>query len=356
MSVSSPIMTLNTRDAPTHPQVTSPHVGPPSPEVSAFSVSGTLGMLLATLLWGCSFTWVKAAGSGINASLGNGVGSPIGPVALLGWRFAAAAVLWTLFLPRSLNGWSRRSFGRGALLGCSLFVPMFLQVLGLDRTSEALSAFLTSLTIIFVPLTLALFLGRPPHRQMWVAVGFASVGIWLMTGAEPTGFGVGALFGLLCGMTFTAHILLLDGIMKRETLGRMTVAQFTFVGATCLATCLLLPGGRELVTAEGMWKALAHGADSVALTPAGLLASDSVALNLFLVTLVSTLGAFTLQFAFQPRITPTLAALILLAEPIFAALFAYAMLGRSLGATAIAGAGLILAANVYAILRNAARA
>lgn len=41
------------------------------------------------------------------------------------------------------------------------------------------------------------------------------------------------------------------------------------------------------------------------------------------------------------------AALVYLAEPIFAALYAYAAVGRVLSAMAICGAGLILAANVF---------
>jgi drug/metabolite transporter (DMT)-like permease len=312
-------------------------------------------MLAASALWGCSFTWVKSAGAGINEAVGHASGSPTGPIAFLGWRFALAAVLWALLHPRALRGWTWRSVGRSALLGTAIFVPMAFQVLGLDRTSEAVSAFLTSLTIIFVPLTLALVLKRPPRGAMWIAVGLATIGIWLMTGASPEGFGVGELLGLGCGVSFTAHILLLDSIMRRESLGRMTVGQFAFVGLASLVTCSLLPGGTDVTAPVGMREALAHGLGSLEIGVQGLLASPSVLVNLVLVSVFSTLGAFTLQFAYQVRITPTLAALILLAEPIFASIFAYLMLGRSLGPVAIVGAALILAANVYAVLRDAAR-
>jgi drug/metabolite transporter (DMT)-like permease len=337
-----------------------PHVGPAvaptEPLVRVSRRSGVIGMLAASMLWGCSFTWVKAAGAGINASAGHAVTSPAGPIALLAWRFVLAALLWGLFHPRSLRGWTWRSAGRAALLGTALFVPMALQVLGLARTSEAVSAFLTSLTIVFVPLTLALLLRRPPRRDLWLAVALAACGIWLMTGAAPPGFGLGELFGLGCGVSFSAHILLLDAIMKRESFGRMTVGQFAFVGLAGLVTCALVPGGTEIIDIGGTRAALAHGWSAVDLGIADLLASRAVAVNLFLVTVVSTMGAFSLQFAFQPRITPTLAALILLAEPVFAAVFAYVMIGRELGSTVFIGAALILAANVYAILRDAGRA
>ena len=61
---------------------------------------------------------------------------------------------------------------------------------------------------------------------------------------------------------------------------------------------------------------------------------------------VSTMAAFGLMFYFQPKLDPTRAALIYLAEPIFAALYAYLSVGRALGAIALLGAALILAANV----------
>jgi len=32
---------------------------------------------------------------------------------------------------------------------------------------------------------------RPPRAALWLPVGLAALGIWLMTGAARTGFGVG---------------------------------------------------------------------------------------------------------------------------------------------------------------------
>ena len=81
--------------------------------------------------------------------------------------------------------------GRSIVLGAMLSCGMIVQHLGLDRTSEAVSAFLTSLTILFVPLILTLALRKPPAPVMWLGVVIATAGVWLMTGAAPSGFGVG---------------------------------------------------------------------------------------------------------------------------------------------------------------------
>jgi drug/metabolite transporter (DMT)-like permease len=68
--------------------------------------------------------------------------------------------------------------------------------------------------------------------------------------------------------------------------------------------------------------------------------------NVILLIIISTMTAFGLMFYFQPKLDPTRAALIYLAEPIFAALYAYLAVGRMLSAIAFLGAGFILAANV----------
>jgi drug/metabolite transporter (DMT)-like permease len=52
------------------------------------------------------------------------------------------------------------------------------------------------------------------------------------------------------------------------------------------------------------------------------------------------------MFYFQPKLDPTRAALLYLGEPIFAALYAYLAVGRTLSVMALLGAGLILSANV----------
>jgi drug/metabolite transporter (DMT)-like permease len=67
--------------------------------------------------------------------------------------------------------------------------------------------------------------------------------------------------------------------------------------------------------------------------------------HVVLLIVVSTMAAFGLMFYFQPQLDPTRAALIYLAEPIFAALYAYVAVGRGLGASVLLGASLILAAN-----------
>jgi drug/metabolite transporter (DMT)-like permease len=290
----------------------------------------TLALLAATLAWAGSFTWAKAAGDGVNHAAGLPSGALLGPILLLGWRFTVAGLLWLILFPGARYGWSWRSVRRSALLGLLLWAGQTVQMLGLDRTSEAVNAFLTSLTVVFV-LLMVVVVRRPPPSAIWMPVGMAAVGIWLMTGAAPTGFGAGEALGLGCAILFSAHMIVLGEIGRDESPWRMAAGQLLSVGLASAAMSLLVSHGPMPLTLQVQWE---------------IMTSPGIWWNMVLLIVVSTMTAFGLMFYFQPKIDPTRAALIYLAEPIFAALFAYLAAGRTLSAIALAGAALILAANV----------
>ena len=78
---------------------------------------------------------------------------------------------------------------------------------------------------------------------------------------------------------------------------------------------------------------------------AELLKAPGVGLNLALLIAMPTLYSYVAMIYFQPRVDPSRAALIYLAEPAFAAIFACVAAGRSMTLPAVVGAGLIFAAN-----------
>jgi len=287
----------------------------------------TIALVGSCLFWGGSFTWAKNAMTAINLRAGAAPGAALGPMLLIAWRFAIAGALWLAIFPAARRGWSWRSAGRAALLGCLFTVAMMAQQLGLDRTSEAVSAFLTSLSILFVPLLMLLALRRPPPAVLWIGVALATAGIWLMTGATPSGFGTGELLGLACSILFSIYLLAMNALVARDAPWRMAGAQFLVIG---IASAILLiafdPSARD---------------PRVLMIPF----SHEVLPNLSLLVTFATLGGFGLMVLYQPKLDPARAALIYLTEPIFAAAYAWMFAGSSLARPAIAGAALILIAN-----------
>jgi drug/metabolite transporter (DMT)-like permease len=288
-------------------------------------------LLLATVAWGFGFTWAKVGGETLNARSGLVEGSALGPVLLLAVRFLVAAVVMLVLVPAARSGWTTRSIGRSLVLGSLMGLGMILQHLGLDRSSEAVIAFLTSLTILFVPILMTFVLRRPPRPIFWAAVALATLGIWMMTGATPAGFGVGELLGLLCAIVFSIYLIAINALVPRDDPWRMTVGQFLVAGGMTLGMCLFVEGGPTALTPRRLiW----------------LFAEQAVWLNVLLLVIFPTLYSYTAMNIYQPRIDPTRAALIYLMEPLFAAAYAYLARGRTLDWQSLAGAALILTANL----------
>lgn len=314
----------------------SPGAGPSEAEAHR----AALALLLATVLWGCGFTWAKAAGEAVHRATSLPDGSTFGPTFVLAWRFALAGLAVFVLVPRARRGWTWRGLKRTTWVGALLAGSLVLQHTGLDRTDEAVSAFLTSLTILFVPLIMTVALRKPPALVMWIGVFLATVGVWLMTGATAKGFGAGEALGLACAVGFSLYLLAVNAVARDEDAWRMTAGQFLVVGVACFVACAFLRG-RDALRPD--------------LGAAVLVSGRAVWLNVLLLTLFPTIGAFSLLNHFQPKLDPTRAALIYLIEPVVAAAYAWVMVGRALGALMVLGAGLILAANVAVELLSARR-
>ena len=288
-------------------------------------------LLLGTVFWGCGFTWAKAAGEAVQDAAGLPRESAFGPVFILSWRFLLASVLWFVAFSASRRGWSASGILWATVIGFPLGAGLIVQHIGLDRTTEAVSAFLTSLTILFVPLLMIAVFRKPPRGVLWIGVLLATAGVWLMTGAQPTGFGWGEVLGIAAAFLFSLYILAVNAASTHETPWRMVGAQFGITAMICFASCVFLRGGPDHLHPTSMIR---------------ILSIRAVWLNLACLTLFTTLVAFGLLTFFQPLLDPTQAALIYLAEPIFATLYAAIAVGRRAGMMTLAGAALILIANV----------
>lgn len=243
------------------------------------------------------------------------------PMAFLAVRFLLGAlVLWPF---------ARRRPGRpgewrdGVRCGLALWVGYVLQTVGLQYTDSATSAFITYQLVVFVPLLEALVHRRRPHPATLIGVAVAVVGLVLLTDPGGAGgFGRGEVLTLGSAVAFGVHVLAVAGAVQRHDPVRLTAIQVGVVGALSAGPGLA-QGGLHL--------------------PAGAFGAAVAT------ALVATALAFVLQVSGQRHIPPTRAALLLLLEPVFAALLA-AVTGDPLGAVQLAGAAVILIAIVLSEL------
>src|SRR5688572_7755203 len=139
-----------------------------------------LAILLVTFFWGWTFIWMKQAVSASGRILGP-AGSTAGVGLFMSARFGIAAALLAL-LPGARRGLDRGAWSAGVVLGALLLAGFLFQMVGLEGISPAVSAFLTSLYVIF---TAALLWARTRKP----------VGAWLALGAALSTFGAGFIGG-----------------------------------------------------------------------------------------------------------------------------------------------------------------
>lgn len=208
----------------------------------------------------------------------------------------------------------RDGIGAGIALGAGYA----FQTIGLQYTTPSVSAFVTYLMVVFVPILTTVIFRRPPSALTVAGVLIAIVGLLLLTGGTGRDFGRGEWFTLGCAVAFAAHIVILSRVSHRHDTLLLTATQIGTVMTGCGVVGFFAGGYR--------------------LGPSALLAA--------LVTGVgATALAFLLQTGAQKQVGPARTVVILLLEPVFAALLG-ALLGERLGWRGASGAALIMAAVV----------
>jgi drug/metabolite transporter (DMT)-like permease len=240
------------------------------------------------------------------------------PVPFLAVRFTIGALaLWPVAHRRPSSPGELRD---GLAGGLALLTGYLLQTIGLQYTDSATSAFITYLLVVIVPV-LGIVLHRTrPHVTTVVGVALAVVGLVLLTGPGGAGFGRGELLTLGCALAFACHVIVLGTTAHRHDPIRLAAVQVAFVGLACAVPGIWMGGYR--LPASALAAALGTG-------------------------VIATAGAFALQISGQRSVPPSRAALILLLEPVFAAILAEVG-GDGLRALQLAGAAVILVAIVVA--------
>lgn len=291
------------------------------------SLKAHILLILVTLVWGATFVQIKDALQDISPLLFNAVRMTL-----------AAVVLAAIYLPH-LKAINSVVFRSGALVGVFLWLGYEFQTTGLKLTTASKSAFLTSLSVVLVPIFLTAFWRR--KVSLWTAVGVAAafIGLYLLT--VPSGPGqdwlgnfrsvnLGDVLTMGCAIAFAVQIILVGRATSAHSFQAIAVLQ------SAVAAALMFASAPIVETIHVLW------------TPRVLAA--------ILVTgLLGTAAAFTIQAWAQQFMAPTNTALIFALEPVFAWITSYLLLGERLGWRAAAGALLILAGLVFSEVLGASQ-
>ncbi len=261
-------------------------------------------LLLANLLWGVSFPLIKSLVL-LQERLVPGGSSWFIAAFNMFPRFALGAVVLGIFNFRALRTLTWLEWKQG--LGLALFASagMAFQNDGLQFTSATTSAFLTQFYAIMIPIVVALGHRRAPPWTVWISCGLVVAGVAVLARLDwhDLRLGRGEVETLVSSVFFMGQILWLE---RKEFAGNrpLPVTAIMFALQAAIAGALaagLAPRGVEVrpLLANGPW----------------------IGFTLTL-TVLCTLGAFTLMNAFQPRITATEAGLLYCSEPVFTSMLA----------------------------------
>lgn len=262
-------------------------------------------LVLAALFYGITFPLVRDALRDIT------------PFAYLVGRFTVAVLCVAPFAVgafRAASTSDRRLLLRAGLLaGAFLFAGYATQTVGLQYTSASTSAFITGLNVVFVPVIVAVMQRRLPSPAVGTGIALAVAGLYLLTGTDVQ-LGRGDLLTLAGALLFAFHIVAIGSYVNRVPQSSFTTMQLAVVAALCIP-----PAG-----AQGVGTVTAFAIFAIVFTG---IACSAIALPL--------------QLWGQRQIAPTRAALILLSEPVFAAVASYVN-GERLDTTQVVGAAVIL--------------
>lgn len=242
------------------------------------------------------------------------------PLLFIGTRFLLAGLILLGFAWPTLTRMPLRRVRRGLLVGVLFSAAIAFWVLGLNYSDHlGESAFINSLGILLVPVVARLLFGDRPPRSTWVALPVALLGFALLS--LNAGFNVEASQLLMvCAALCFALLINVNARVVRN------------VPALPLTTLQLISVG---VVLTGLSLVVEH--QPLALSPS--------ILGWFMtsVLLASSLRFF-LQIKAQSMTTPSHAAVILMLEAVWTALFAAWWFGETMTALQLLGCSLIFMA------------
>ena len=157
-----------------------------------------LGLLITALIWGSTFLVVKDA---LHAET-------FPPFLFAGIRFTLAAICIIAFIDtKSL----KYEFIGPSICGLILFVGYAFQNYGLVETTPTKSAFITSISVLLVPVLLFALRMDKISLRIWISVFIAFLGIQMI---GNDGFNPGDMLTFGCALSFAIHIIIQDKLNK----------------------------------------------------------------------------------------------------------------------------------------------
>lgn len=275
-------------------------------------------LIFVTLLWGATFVIVKEALNDISS------------MAFIAVRFIISAIILFPFILK--RKYDKETILAGVLLGVLLFMGFATQTVGLKFTSATKSGFLTGTAVIMIPLLQILIEKRPPTKGVIIGTILVLIGIsFLSSGGTSifslfkdisTNFNLGDGLTLICALFFGLYIIYLDLKTSKYDFWVLLFLQI-LTTAILSIVFLFIFSFAEIETIR-------------------VNVNSNLVMAILYTSIFATLITTALQTKYQKNVTPAKAGIIFSFEPIFAAVFAFFILGEKITNFGYLGASLII--------------
>lgn len=301
-------------------------------------------LTLCCLCWGLSFPVMQFGMAGLKRAMPSptqegGPGLAM-EATFNGWRLGLSALLYGLLTFPRQRGYSSTDWRGGVLVGLFFGGGMFMQLTALRFVLPSVSAFVTSLYVVLVPLGQSLLFRKSTSGRTWIAIFIALAGMSILAKSNPGASAentlavappvpwLGEILTVLGSILFTSQILAVDRYGKTADPIRLTGIMLAVGAAVNILGGLALGGGE--IYSPSVISTLLH--DGKFLTSMAAL------------VLLCSVIAMHLMNAYQPFVPPATACVIYCLEPVFATLWSAGFRTERLTAITIVGGAVILAA------------
>ncbi|HJF32687.1 MAG TPA: DMT family transporter [Sporosarcina psychrophila] len=264
--------------------------------------------ILATvsLAWGASYIFMKLT---VDA---------IPPITIVALRFGIAFIVMAAIFFKKIIRVDAKTLKYSAIVGallCGIFIALMY---GVKNTTASTAGFLTSTTVILVPILQIFITHKLPSKKIVGGVLIVSTGLALLLIGDDFNIASGALYCLVAALLYAIHIIVTNRFVREVDALQLGIYQLGF--ATLFATV-----GTFLFETPVLPDSAIHWFAILGLA------------------LICSAYGFVMQPIAQKCTTPESAGFLFSLEPIFSAILAFIFLHENMGLQGYFGAMLILA-------------
>ncbi|MGE7840003.1 DMT family transporter [Lysinibacillus sp. NPDC093712] len=264
-------------------------------------------LLLATvsLGWGTSYIFMKL------------LADTVSPFTVVALRFGIAFLVMIVIFYKTLMRVNTKILKYSAIVGallCGIFIALMY---GMKTTSASSAGFLTSTTVILVPILQTLITRKLPRKEVIYGVIIVSIGLSLLTIIDDFTFALGSLLCLIAAFLYAVHIIVTNYFVQEVDAFQLGIFQLGFasiyaaIGNLIFGTVTLPNGAVEWFSILGL-------------------------------AVICSAYGFVVQPIAQKYTTPESTGFLFSLEPVFSAIFAFIFLSEIMGGQGYLGALLIL--------------